>query len=133
MENVKALVDGYCQITGRPAFTITVDEYIKFHQLASCNQQAMISTSIVANNEQIVNLLQEEKLESPSNHNKEKDENIEQTKTKVEQPRQLTIEKESSFRKEEKPKVVVTESKPKQMEKKSQEQTALEMLKSIKG
>ena len=131
MESVKVLVDGYCQITGRPAFTITVDEYIKFHQLASCNQQAMVSTSIVANNEQIVNQLQEKKLESPSTYNKSQNENIEQTK--VEQPSQLAIKKESSFRKEEKPKVVVTESKPKQMEKKSQEQTALEMLKSIKG
>ena len=131
MESVKELVDGYCQITGRPAFTITVDEYIKFHQLASCNQQAMVSNSIVANNEQIENQLQEKKLESPSTYNKEKDENIEQTK--VEQPSQLAIKKENSFRKEEKPKVVATESKPKQMEKKSQAQTALEMLKSIKG
>ena len=35
MESVKVLVDGYCQLTGRPTFTITVDEYIKFCQLAS--------------------------------------------------------------------------------------------------
>jgi hypothetical protein len=38
---VKDLVEGYCQVTGRPTFTITVDEYIKFHQLAMLNQPRM--------------------------------------------------------------------------------------------
>ena len=37
-EFVKEFVEGYCQLTGRPAFTITVDEYIKFHQVALLNQ-----------------------------------------------------------------------------------------------
>lgn len=35
--DVKELVEGYCQVTGRPTFTITVDEYIKFHQVALFN------------------------------------------------------------------------------------------------
>lgn len=33
--NVKEFVDEYCQITGRPAYTITVDEFLKIKE--KCN------------------------------------------------------------------------------------------------
>lgn len=59
--NLKSLVEGYCQLTGRPAFTITVDEYIKFHEVV-LKSQGVVEPVVCPTKEQP--LSKEEPLEA---------------------------------------------------------------------
>ena len=48
--DTKTLIDEYCQVTGRPVFTITVDEFIKLKQVstvATLNPLPMTKTPVV--------------------------------------------------------------------------------------
>ena len=134
--DVKTLVEGYCQVTGRPAFTITVDEYLKFAQ------STLLETSVPFSKQVVVQEVQkEEKKEKEEEEQKQKEENFEtpkdfETPKEEQMPKPIPSKeqvplKEEPFRPTEKKTVEAkpVERKP-ETEKKSM---ALAMLKSVKG
>lgn len=49
---VNEIIDEYCQITGRPKFTITIDEFLKLKQVVGDTRNQKIPTQVM--NEQMV-------------------------------------------------------------------------------
>jgi hypothetical protein len=117
--NVNELVENYCQITGRPAFTITVDEYIKFHQVARFNAPK----EIVYTNE----------VEVQKKEKKEKKEVIEEVKptSKKEEVSLSSLAKPKMEREGELKPLAKTSVETKTEKKPTV--SALDMLKSIQG
>lgn len=118
--DVKTLVEGYCQVTGRPAFTITVDEYLKFAQ------STLVETAAPFNRRAVV-VQEERNFETPKDFETPKEE---QMPIPIQKEEQVSL-KEEPFRPTEKKTVEAkpVERKP-ETEKKSM---ALAMLKSVKG
>ena len=123
MEDIKALVDGYCQITGRPAFTITVDEFIKFHQLSRFRSPLSSPTT-----EKVV---EKENPVVPSVAKQTPSEETKAVRTAEENPSTATV-KEDKPKPEPKPVISETKTVPTK-ETPVKNNIALEMLKSIKG
>ena len=148
--NVKEFVDEYCQITGRPAYTITVDEFLKIKE--KCNGFVQVPILLSGKEENVPKIEKEleplpKKQEVVSSKQKEdvparkdvaskteeRSPSFEETKQvlKPETPVQNQIVKEPA---EEKSKSIV--QKPLERKKEppaDQMQIALQMLKSIQG
>lgn len=131
--DVKELVEGYCQVTGRPTFTITVDEYIKFHQVALLNQPRVEKLSTSIKEQEAVR--EEKKLKDKSEPVDIKSNEIALDKEDVkasEKPLSIKEKSTTSIKKEEeigKPSKI-NEEKP---QKNDNKQVALNLLKSIQG
>lgn len=133
MEDIKALVDGYCQITGRPAFTITVDEFIKFHQLSRF--RSPLSSTSPEKAPEIVTKKQEEtptlSVETLPKISEETTEKVAEVTPAPEGIKSKEV-KESPITKPSSQIVPKKENVPTKNEPR-QNNIALEMLKSIKG
>ena len=110
---VNEIIDEYCQITGRPKFTITIDEFLKLKQVLGDVRNQKAPTQ--AMNEQMVFAVENQNLPSKKDEQNEK-----------------AIESTPIFLKEEglnKQKLSPMTNPIKQ----NQTSSALELLKSIKG
>lgn len=118
--DVKELVEGYCQLTGRPSFTITVDEYIKFHQVALLNSPRM---------ERNVSSIKEKEMAREKTIVKEEPNKVEEKPIVFSKENYKIDEKSLSNKKEETPSIK-EEGTPKKIDNR---QVALKLLKSIQG
>lgn len=138
--DVKEFVDEYCQITGRPAYTITVDEFLKIKE--KCNGFVQVPILLSGKEE---NVSQVEKTTGLLHQNQEAV-FLEKEPSEKEEPKKIV--EEVAVKKQEEPvelpvkKVQIVEKKEpivqKPLETKSepptdQMQIALQMLKSIQG
>lgn len=110
---VNEIIDEYCQITGRPKFTITIDEFLKLKQVVGDTRNQKIPTQVI--NEQMVFATKNPDL--PSKKDEQNERAIKATP--------IFLKEEGLNKQESSP----TTNPIKQ----NQTSSALELLKSIKG